>query len=113
MSYCTGDTGKEANQASSAHALLASPPEPDAVIQDEKVETSRLRVEQNYSKKRVGEGDITLDKGRLADALAEERKRRAEGADEEDRYSKKKRGLEIGTHDVTEEELGELTITSL
>jgi len=68
------------------------------------------RIEQNYSKKRIGEGNVTLDKERLAEALADERKRKAWGDNEEDReadrHSKKKRAQEIGTHDVTEEELG-------
>ena len=63
-------------------------------------------MEQNYSKKRVGEGDVRLDKDRLARALAEEKKRK--GGNEDDRSSKRRRGvLETGTHDVTEEELGQ------
>lgn len=68
---------------------------------------SRGRIEQNYSKKRIGEGDVSLDKDRLAEALIEEKKRKARGGDDEDRFSKKKKGLKVGGHDVTEEELGE------
>lgn len=68
---------------------------------------SSKKVEQNYSKNRVGEGDVKLDKERLAQALSEEKKRKKRGEDGEDRVGKKqKSALEGGSHDVTEEELG-------
>lgn len=107
VSYCAGQAGKEASYASTAQALLASSsnatPDPSA---QEATSESRGRIEQNYSKKRVGEGDISLDKDRLAEALSEEKKRKARGGDDEDRFSKKKKGMEVSSHDVTEEELG-------
>jgi len=111
MSYCAGQAGKEASYASTAQALLASSSNstsnPSA---EEAASESRGRIEQNYSKKRVGEGDISLDKDRLAEALSEEKKRKARGGEDEDRFSKKKKGLEVSGHDVTEEELGELHV---
>ena len=66
------------------------------------------KVEQNYSKKRIGEGDIKLDRDRLAQAVLEERKRKVRGGkDDDDRTSKKQKNtLESGSHEVTEEELG-------
>ncbi|KIJ67966.1 hypothetical protein HYDPIDRAFT_107513 [Hydnomerulius pinastri MD-312] len=107
ISYCAGDVGKEAAHASTAQALLASSSKPpsDPSDEDEKAKEPRARIEQNYSKKRVGEGDVMLDKDRLAEALNEEKKRKARGGDDDDRSSKKKKGLESGGHDVTEEEL--------
>lgn len=107
ISYCAGQAGKEASYASTAQALLASSSnstsDPSA---QEAASESRGRIEQNYSKKRVGEGDISLDKDRLAEALSEEKKRKARGGDDEGRFSKKNKGLGISGHDVTEEELG-------
>ncbi|KAG1734676.1 Pre-mRNA splicing Prp18-interacting factor-domain-containing protein [Suillus paluster] len=102
ISYCAGEVGKEAAHASTAQALLASSKaqsEPSA--QDNE---ARARIDQNYSKKRVGEGEVSLDKDRLADAISEEKKRKARGEKDDDRYSKKMKGLQSGSHDVTEEE---------
>jgi pre-mRNA-processing factor SLU7 len=68
-------------------------------------------VEQNFSKKRVGEGDVKLDNERLAKAIQEEKKRKMRGEDDGDRFTKKvKSRPEGGSHDVTEEELGALLI---
>lgn len=66
------------------------------------------KVDQNYSKKRVGEGDVKLDQERLVQAIADERKRKARGGkDDGERSGKKqKSSLESGSHEVTEEELG-------
>ena len=107
ISYCSGLVGIEAAQASSAQQLLASsstqPFEQKIEAEDsaERVE----RVDQNYSKKRVGEGEIKLDRDLLAQSVLEEKKRKSGGG--EDRSSKKqKSGLGTGSHDVTEEELG-------
>ena len=107
ISYCAGQAGKEASYASTAQALLASSSNSTSdPSTQEAASESRGRIEQNYSKKRVGEGDISLDKDRLAEALSEEKKRKARGGDDEDRFIKKKKGLGISGHDVTEEELG-------
>jgi pre-mRNA-processing factor SLU7 len=63
------------------------------------------RVDQNYSKKRIGEGEVKLDLDLLAQSVLEEKKRKSGGGD--DRSSKKqKSGLGTGSHEVTEEELG-------
>ncbi|THV02442.1 pre-mRNA-splicing factor SLU7 [Dendrothele bispora CBS 962.96] len=104
ISYCAGRAGIEATQASSAEALLAAPTtdEEDVVP----AETSKQKVQQNFSKKRVGEGDVKLDKDRLAQALSEEKKRARKGDDDHDRSGKRRKGaIESGSHDVTEEEL--------
>ncbi|EIW83180.1 pre-mRNA-splicing factor SLU7 [Coniophora puteana RWD-64-598 SS2] len=109
ISYCAGEAGKEATYASSAQHLLASAPEPSAQLtqskEEPKSEEKMERIEQNYSKKRIGEGDVQLDRERLAEAINEEKKRKAKGGGDDDRSSKKKKGLESGSHDVTEEEL--------
>ncbi|KAF8844626.1 hypothetical protein BDN67DRAFT_994084 [Paxillus ammoniavirescens] len=106
MSYCAGDAGKEAAHASTARALLASSSKLSSdPSQEGKSEDLRGRIEQNYSKKRVGEGDVTLHKERLSEALNEEKKRKARGGDDGNLFSKKQKGLDGGSHDVTEEEL--------
>lgn len=105
LSYCAGDAGKEALQASSAQHLLST----SSTLHESDADSGERaeKVEQNYSKKRVGEGDVTLDQDRLMQALLEEKKRKARGHDEDERFTKKqKSGLEVGTHDVTEEQLG-------
>ncbi|KAG1808212.1 Pre-mRNA splicing Prp18-interacting factor-domain-containing protein [Suillus subaureus] len=103
ISYCAGEVGKEAAQASTAQALLgSSKAQSDPSAQNNE---ARARREQNYSKKRVGEGDVSLDKDRLAEAISEEKKRKARGDKDDDRSSKKMKGLQSGSHDVTEEEL--------
>lgn len=108
ISYCAGEVGKEAAQASTAQALLASSKaQSEPFAQDNE---ARARIEQNYSKKRVGEGDVALDKDRLAEAISEEKKRKARGDKDDDRSSKKAKGLQSGSHDVTEEELGKCLI---
>jgi pre-mRNA-processing factor SLU7 len=79
----------------------------------EKPAESGEKIEQNYSKKRIGEGDVKLDKERLADAINEERKRKMRGEDDDERQGKKrKNALERGSHDVTEEQLGMFYYTS-
>ncbi|KAJ6587085.1 Pre-mRNA splicing Prp18-interacting factor-domain-containing protein [Mycena vulgaris] len=111
VSYCSGQAGIDAAQASSAQNLLAStsgsgqmePPKPLAETTSVREQTSD-RVEQNYSKKRVGEGDVRLDEDRLSRALNEEKKRKARGEDDDDRLGKKRKNAG-GSHDVTEEEL--------
>lgn len=62
-----------------------------------------------YSKRRLGEGDISLDDGKLAEAISEERKRKArdEDGDDESRGNKRKYNSASGGYrEVTEEELG-------
>jgi len=105
LSYCASDAGKDAIHTSSAQHLLA--PSSSQLQRSTHSEERHEKIEQNYSKKRVGEGDVNLDKERLAQAIQEERKRKERGGDEGERFAKKqKSGLEISSHDVTEEELG-------
>jgi len=120
ISYCAGQAGIDAARASSAQHLLAStsgsgpPSSVPAVEKSSKSlakthaeDDARDRVEQNFSKKRVGEGDIKLDNDRLTKAIHEEKKRKMRGEEDGDRFTKKsKGGPEGGSHDVTEEELG-------
>ncbi|KAJ7072161.1 Pre-mRNA splicing Prp18-interacting factor-domain-containing protein [Mycena amicta] len=105
LSYCAGQAGIEAAQASSAQNLLASSSSVahSAPPLREMKETSEPS-EQNFGKKRIGEGDVQLDEERLARALKEEKKRKA-GEEEEDRAGKKRKGVASSTHEVTEEEL--------
>ena len=129
-SYCAGEAGIEAAHASSAAALLANPassssssamPPPPVPLSakattkavqeveetDEEADDRRRRAESSFSKKRVGEGDVNIDRGRLERALAEERKRKA-GGQEDDAHGggKRRKGGIGGTSEVTEEELG-------
>ena len=62
----------------------------------------RRRAAKNAFGKERGEGEIELDKGRLAQALKEEKKRKAR--DDDDRPGKRTRGDE--SYEVTEEQLG-------
>ncbi|KXN91047.1 Pre-mRNA-splicing factor SLU7 [Leucoagaricus sp. SymC.cos] len=105
LSYCAGRVGIDAVQASSAQSLLAAPSSSNSDPKEDSRANDIAKVEQNYSKKRVGEGDVKLDKNRLAHALSEEKKRKGRG-DDDDRTGKRRKGvLETGTHEVTEEEL--------
>ena len=113
ISYCTGQAGIEAAAASSAKNLLTSPPKPVETV-PQPVETvqepsrdaeERRRAAKNaFGKERMGEGEFQLDKERLAQALKEEKKRKARG-DDDDRSGKRVRGDE--PNEVTEEQLGE------
>lgn len=108
LSYCSGRAGIDAAHASSAQALLASVPHKDASppVQEEQEEEEAPRdIRQNFSKNRVGDGEVELDKSRLDEALRAERKRKKGVYDEDDRSGKKKKGVESSSHDVTEEEL--------
>lgn len=131
ISYCAGQAGIEATRASSAQHLLASTsmPPPSSTSAHKLLLSStaskplaethiadtdhsareRNGTEQNFSKKRIGEGDVKLDSERLAKAISEEKKRKMRGEEEDggDRFGKKKRAGG-GSHDVTEEELGML-----
>ncbi|KAH9485162.1 mRNA splicing protein [Psilocybe cubensis] len=112
LSYCAGKAGIEAAYASSAQHLLSTSDAPPITEKSEKIpeteaqETQPAKVDQNYSKKRIGEGDIKLDQGKLAQAVLEEKKRKARGGKDDERSNKKiKSSLESGSHEVTEEEL--------
>ncbi|PPQ99430.1 hypothetical protein CVT24_005237 [Panaeolus cyanescens] len=108
VSYCAGRVGIEAAEASSAQHLLGggkSVEQSSTSLAERPQDTRTEKLDQNYSKKRIGEGDVKLDKDRLQKAIQEEKKRKKADA-EEDRSSKKqKSGLDASSHEVTEEEL--------
>lgn len=112
MSYCTGDAGIDAARASSAKHLLESsssalmPPPP---VPSGDADERKKKAEELFSKKRLGEGNLSLDEGKLAKALNEERKRKARGDDDDDRFGKKQRGGPGQSYEVSEEELGTFT----
>ena len=100
--------GIEAAEASSAQQLLASSftqPSQQKVDREENAERIE-RVDQNYSKKRIGEGDVKLDQELLAQSVLDEKKRKSGGMNGDDRSSKKQKSGLGGSHEVTEEELG-------
>ncbi len=113
MSYCTGEAGIDAARASSAKHLLESSPSasmPPPPVPSGDAEERKKKAEELFSKKRLGEGDLSLNKDRLAKALGEERKRKAKGDDDDDdRFGKKQRGGPGQSHEVSEEELGMFT----
>ncbi|KAI0358435.1 pre-mRNA-splicing factor SLU7 [Trametes cingulata] len=106
MSYCTGEAGiKAAEESSAKHLLQAAPssssmPPPPPPVTDSQQDRKK-KAEELFSKKRLGEGDLSLDKDRLAQAISEERKRKARGGDDEDRFGKKQKS----SYEVSEEEL--------
>jgi pre-mRNA-processing factor SLU7 len=98
-------------------ALLARPkeePEPPKSLAEEHAERLAKEGERaggsgagkDFSKKRLGEGDLQLDQDKLNRAIAEERerKRKARGGDEEEWESKRRRTEDAGG-DITEEQL--------
>ena len=100
--------GIEAAEASSAQQLLASSStQPSQQKVDTEDNPERVeRVDQNYSKKRIGEGDVKLDQDLLAQSVLDEKKRKSGGMKDGDDRSSKKQKSGLGSHEVTEEELG-------
>ena len=112
ISYCTGQAGIEAAAASSAKNLLTSSSRPvetvpqpaEPVPESSRDADDRRRAAKNaFGKERVGEGEVQLDKERLANAIKEEKKRKARG-DDDGRSGKRAKGDE--SHEITEEQLG-------
>ena len=112
ISYCTGQAGIEAAASSSAKNLLASSsrpaetvPRPVETVEESSTDAEeRRRAAKNaFGKERVGEGEVQFDKERLAQALKEEKKRKARG-DDGGRLGKRAKG--DGSYEVTEEQLG-------
>jgi len=110
VSYCTGQAGVEAAASSSAKNLLTSSSRPTEPV-PRSIETAgdppknaeeRRRAAKNaFGKERVGEGEVQLDKERLAQALKKEKKRKTR--DDDERSGKRARGDE--PYEVTEEQL--------
>lgn len=65
-------------------------------------EDRRRAAKNAFSKERIGEGEVQLDKERFSQALKEEKKRKAR--DDDGRSGKRAKGDE--SHEVTEEQLG-------
>lgn len=97
--------------ASSARTLLSSSL-PDSVPLDsvpppaDTTDERKKKAGELFSKKRLGEGELSLDKERLAEAISEERKRKARGEDSDTRIGKRAKGGQSATAEVTQEELG-------
>ena len=124
-SYCTGQAGIQAAQASSARDLLAAaaaassseqPAESAASMAEapsgDRDQATDRRQDQAYAKKKqlLGEGDLEFDKDKLAAALKEEKRKRKGGDDEgEEEWQRDKRrkygGSSAQNTEVTEEEL--------
>ena len=113
ISYCTGQAGIEAAAESSAKNLLTSSSRPvesvsqtvETVQESSRDAEERRRAAKNaFGKERVGEGEVQLDKERLAQAIKEEKKRKARG-DDDGRSGKRTKGDE--SHEISEEQLGE------
>ena len=106
VSYCSGQAGIDAARTSSARHLLAISSVDPATQKRQGSQEMPDKTEQNYSKKRVGEGEINLDKERLKRAIDEEKKRKLK--DGEDWPNKRRKDtIEGSSHEVTEEQLGE------
>lgn len=107
VSYCSGRAGIDAAQASSAQALLAvSAGREEEEEEEEDPRSAPRKIEQNFSKQRVGEGEVSLNKSRLEEALKQEKKRKKGGYEDERSGKKSKTDITSSSHDVTEEELG-------
>lgn len=109
-SYCTGQAGIEAADASS-HATLLKIDQARLENQRREEDAAATATTAVSTSKRLGEGDLQLDQEKLAHAMREERKRKA--GDLEERYGNDKKrkyngGMDV---DVTEEELGEISIS--
>ena len=89
-----------------ASALASSSKvEPSSSAVSEDRDERKKKAEELFSKKRLGEGELKLDKRKLAEAIREERDRKRKGRSEDDDpwgKGKKKKT----TDEVTEEELG-------
>ena len=75
-------------------------------VEMHQMDLRKKKAEELFSKKRLGEGEINLDKDRLAQALQEEKKRKARSGEDDDRLGKRQKG-QGGSYEVSQEELGE------
>ena len=111
LSYCSGQAGIDAANASSAQHLLSSSssmamPAPSKSVAEppQDAEDRRRQAQQAFSKDRLGEGELKLNETRLAEAIREEKKRKPKGDESGDRSGKRKKGED--SHEVSEEQLG-------
>ncbi|PAV18541.1 pre-mRNA-splicing factor SLU7 [Pyrrhoderma noxium] len=132
LSYCAGKAAIDAAEASSARTLLlgssqatSSTSQPSKTLSEQRKERLLDESEEekggkngdkNYiavNKRTLGEGKIELDQERLAEAIREERKRKARNEDDNDdsqarrkKYNSSLQGGKAGDNaEVTEEEL--------
>lgn len=106
-SYCAGEAGIEASEAAAAQNLLNPPKsllETHLEAGGKGKEKAKTSDDPSFSKKRLGDIDVALDREKLQRAIAEERKRKKGELDDDG--SDKKRKYNGGNLDVTEEELG-------
>lgn len=108
-SYCSGEAGIEAAEASTAQNLL-NPPRSllESHLEGNGKGKDRAQTEDPaLSKKRLGDKDIALDKDKLQRAIAEEKKRKKGELDDDGGDKRRRYHSGAGGHqDVTEEELG-------
>ncbi|KZS98708.1 hypothetical protein SISNIDRAFT_404653, partial [Sistotremastrum niveocremeum HHB9708] len=109
-SYCAGKAAIEAAKATSAQTLLQLPSSSDGQrtsqeeSQQEESALSRKTRDDALSKRRLGEGEMSLDAKALKAAVQEERKRKSDSDAFQDERGKRSK-LGGSSHDVTEEEL--------
>ncbi|KAI9096231.1 Pre-mRNA splicing Prp18-interacting factor-domain-containing protein [Phlyctochytrium arcticum] len=119
--YCTGQAGIDAANASTQLLTAAEPApssssEPPKSLLEQYVARAAVEGAQERTQtlkpraERLGEGKVKIDKNKLKDALAEERKRKAQAHhddkdDERDMGKKAKYGSSKEIKEVTEEEL--------
>ncbi|KIM30387.1 hypothetical protein M408DRAFT_328005 [Serendipita vermifera MAFF 305830] len=99
-SYCTGEAGIEAAEASS-HSMMLK-------MERARLEETQKRQEEEAPtsrSKRLGEGEVQFNQDRLARALKEERKRKADEGDEGKFGDKRRKFNSTMDVDVTEEDL--------
>ena len=124
-SYCAGAAGIRAVDESSAEQLLNNPNAPsdnrpsslggDQPLagrgkRDQATELAEIKTQQesSFSKRRLGEGDLQLDRGKLEAALNEQRGKRRKEREEDEEWMGDKRpkyNSYSGGAEVTEEEL--------
>jgi hypothetical protein len=108
ISYCTGETGKQAAAASSARNLLmGSDSQPEEIM-------SKSPPEDGGDKGKQRKTDINVEAEQSK--LSEERKRKARVNEGDDRFSKRSKDEEAAESkkfDVTEDELGTVFVQSL
>lgn len=121
-SYCAGEAGISAAQSSTAQNLLANllPGENGRTIAEQHRENIPQKKRDilkeadepsSLAKKHLGEGNVQLDKDRLADAIKAERERKRKGLGTEDddmSFGKRRKyteGLSSRSEELTEEQL--------
>lgn len=108
-SYCSGQAGIDASEAASAQKLL----NPPKSLLETHTESSKGKEkakanpadDSNPFKKQLGETNAALDRQKLQQAIAEEKKRKKGELDDDGGDKRRKFNSNAGSYDVTEEEL--------